>query len=223
MLVSVAAAALAVGTVLVSAQPGGQGGKGAPSPGAQAPEGQPGQKEGQPKATQPKEGQPKDAPPKAAQPKEDTKQPKTKEKAAEPKSKNGGDPKAAQPGKAKDKDTPDRPGGPKEKAATDKPSPTDKPTAKGPAGKGAPVKITNEQRTEIRQTIIKQGNAPRVTNVNFNVSIGATVPSTVQVVVLPPRVVEIYPQWRGYRYFIVGERIIIVEPDSLVIVYVIEA
>jgi Protein of unknown function (DUF1236) len=219
MLVSVAAAALAVGTVLVSAQPGGPGGKGAPSPGAQAPEGQPGQKEGQPKATQPKEGQPKEGQPKAAQPKEDTKQPKAKDKAAEP-------------GKAKDKDAPDRPGGPKEKAATDKPTTTDKPTAtgkdkngapKGAAGKGAPAKVSTEQRTQIRQTILKQGNAPRVNNVNFNVSIGTTVPSTVQVVVLPPRVIEIYPEWRGYRYFIVGERIVIVEPDSLVIVYIIEA
>ena len=44
-----------------------------------------------------------------------------------------------------------------------------------------------------------------------------------QVVVLPPRVIEIYPQWRGYRYFIVGERIIIVEPDTLTIVFIIDA
>ena len=58
---------------------------------------------------------------------------------------------------------------------------------------------------------------------NFNVSVGAVVPSTVQVVVHPPRVVEIYPQWRGYRYFIVGDRIIIVEPDTLRVVFIIDA
>jgi hypothetical protein len=36
-------------------------------------------------------------------------------------------------------------------------------------------------------------------------------------------VVEIYPEWRGYRYFIVGDRIIIVEPDSPRIVFIIAA
>jgi len=214
LLISAAAAAFAVGTAFVSAEPGGQP-SGQPTskgaPGAQTPEGGSGTREGQPKA---------------AQPKEDTKQPKTKEKAAEPKSKDSGDPKGTQsqpqPGTDKPKaqqqgtDKPatkgqDKSTMPKEKAAS----------PKGPAGKGA-VNITNEQRTEIRQTIIKQGNGPRVTNVNFNVSIGAEVPRTVQVVALPPRVIEIYPEWRGYRYFIVGERIIIVEPDSLVIVFIIE-
>jgi hypothetical protein len=40
---------------------------------------------------------------------------------------------------------------------------------------------------------------------------------------LPPRVVEIYPAWRGYHFFIVGDQIVIVEPGSLRIVAVIPA
>jgi hypothetical protein len=40
--------------------------------------------------------------------------------------------------------------------------------------------------------------------------------------VLPPRVVEIYPVWRGYHYFLVGDRIVIVEPDTLRIVFIID-
>jgi hypothetical protein len=43
------------------------------------------------------------------------------------------------------------------------------------------------------------------------------------VAVLPSRVVEIYPRWRGYKYFIVEERIVIVEPDTLKIVFIIDA
>ena len=226
LLVSVAAATLAVGTAFVMAQPADKGGKGGQAPATQAPDAQPGgQKEGQPKTTQPKE---------------DTKQPKAKEKAAEPKAKNGG-PKdtQAQPGrdpdpkdkpKAKEKATTDKPTQKgQEKATTDKPAAKDKATTDAPPTKGKAaggkdaVQITTQQRTEIRQTIIQQGDAPRVTNVNFNISVGTEVPSTVRVVVLPARVVEIYPQWRGYRYFIVGERIIIVEPDRLVIVFIIEA
>ena len=35
-----------------------------------------------------------------------------------------------------------------------------------------------------------------------------------KLVAVPPTLVEIHPAWRGYMYFIVGDRIIIVEPDS---------
>jgi hypothetical protein len=35
--------------------------------------------------------------------------------------------------------------------------------------------------------------------------------------------VEIYPDWRGYHFFLVGDQIVIVEPDSLRIVAVIPA
>ena len=83
--------------------------------------------------------------------------------------------------------------------------------------------ITSEQTTQVRQTIIKESNAPRVTNVNFSLNVGTVVPRTVTIVVLPTTVVEIYPAWRGYYYFIVGERIVIVEPDTLRIIFIIDA
>lgn len=216
LLVTVTAVVFAAGTVFVAAQQPQPGG----SPGVQ---GQPG---AEPKGTPPKSG--------------------TQPKSADPKAQNGAPPGTAQPkttpepkGTAQPKDKATEPKGtaqPKEKAtepkgtAQPKSDTTPKADTKAPktGEKATPdqkstVNITTEQRTEIRQTIVKQGNAPRVTNVNFNVSVGAVVPSTVQVVVLPPRVVEIYPQWRGYRYFIVGERIIIVEPDTLRIVFIIDA
>ncbi len=62
-----------------------------------------------------------------------------------------------------------------------------------------------------------------MTNVNFSLSVGTVVPRTVTLVVLPATVVEIYPAWRGYRYFLVGDQIIIVEPDTLRIVMIIDA
>jgi hypothetical protein len=204
------AIALTAGTFLVAAhaQPGG-GGPGAQTPGgAQQPAQEP--KTGQqPKAgPQPKTADPKaqnGAPPKAsAQPKDGGAPPKATAQE------DGAPPKAAQP---KDKAAP---------RADDKSAP--KAGAKtGEQKSDQKVNITTKQRTEIRQTIIKSGNAPRVTNVNFNISVGTVVPSSVRIVALPPRVVEIYPEWRGYRYFIVGERIIIVEPDSPRIVFIIAA
>lgn len=154
-------------------------------------------------------------------------------KAPEPKAKPDGKGTQAQPGAQPMPGTPKagepKVGEPKTKDSSPKEPPkTVDPKAKNgtspqPKAGEAPVdtKITVQQRTEIRQVITQDKSAPRVTNVNFNISIGTVVPRTVQVAVLPTRVVEIYPVWRGYRYFIVGERIIIID-DSYRIVFVID-
>jgi hypothetical protein len=63
----------------------------------------------------------------------------------------------------------------------------------------------------------------RETNVNFNIAVGTTVPRTVTLHALPPTVVEVYPQWRGYRFVLVEDEIIIIEPGSYRIVAVIDA
>ena len=146
------AIALTAGTFLVAAhaQPGGTpGGSPSAQPPAgaqqQAPEPKTGQ---QPKTSpQPKTADPKaqnGAPPKGtAQPKENGTPPKS---TAQPKD-DGAPPKSAQP---KDKAAP---------RADDKAAP--KAGAKtGEQKSGQTVNITTQQRTEIRQTIIKSGNAP---------------------------------------------------------------
>jgi hypothetical protein len=85
------------------------------------------------------------------------------------------------------------------------------------------VKLTTEQRTKIRTTVLQGGNAPRVSNVDFSVTVGTVVPrERVRLVAVPPTLIEIHPAWRGYMYFIVGERIIIVEPSSYRIVAVLD-
>jgi hypothetical protein len=98
-------------------------------------------------------------------------------------------------------------------------------TQKGAESKGGAqtggVTLTNEQRTTIRTTVLQGSNAPRVNNVNFSLNVGTVVPRTgVTLVAVPATLVEIHPAWRGYMYFIVGERIIIVEPSSYKIVAV---
>jgi hypothetical protein len=60
-------------------------------------------------------------------------------------------------------------------------------------------------------------NAPRATNVNFALSVGTTVPTSVRVVAVPPLLIEIYPEWRGYMYFVVGDEIIIVDRNHRII------
>ena len=78
-----------------------------------------------------------------------------------------------------------------------------------------------EKRTQI-VSAIKTEKIQETTNVNFNVSVGAVVPTTVRFHPLPPRIVEIYPEWRGYEVILVSGRYIIVRPATHEIVYIIE-
>lgn len=108
------------------------------------------------------------------------------------------------------------------KGATDTKSRQGSTTGQGAAGTASGASLTTEQRTRI-STTIKQSNVRPVTNVNFNVSVGTVVPRSVTLHALPATVIEIYPEWRPYRFILVGDEIVIIEPDTHRIVAVIEA
>ncbi|MFZ3309257.1 MAG: DUF1236 domain-containing protein [Xanthobacteraceae bacterium] len=82
------------------------------------------------------------------------------------------------------------------------------------------VKLSQAQRTKI-QTMIGKSSGARVSNVHFDVSVGVKIPSSVHVEVLPTEIVEVVPEFRGYDYIIVGDNILIIDPDSLEIVDII--
>jgi hypothetical protein len=90
----------------------------------------------------------------------------------------------------------------------------------GQAGAGA--KLSAEQRTRIT-TVIRNEHVAPAANVNFSVSIGTRVPREVGFHPLPTEIVTIYPEWRGYEYFLVRDQIIVVDPRTLEIVAVLEA
>ena len=93
---------------------------------------------------------------------------------------------------------------------------------KGGSSRGASVQLTQEQRTKIRG-IIGHSNVARVNDVNFSISVGTVVPRSVHVTVLPEDVVEIVPEYRGFDYIVVGDQLLIIDPNSLAIVAVIPA
>ena len=101
-------------------------------------------------------------------------------------------------------------------ASTDTKSQTT--TGNAPATAAAPPP---EKRTEI-STAIKSTKIEETTNVNFNISVGTAVPASVHFHPLPPRIVEIYPQWRGYEVIFVRGQDVIVRPQTREIVYIIE-
>ncbi len=84
------------------------------------------------------------------------------------------------------------------------------------------VSFTTEQRTKIRETVFRERNAPRVGKVDFSLNVGTAVPRTVHIVEVPEVIVDVHPEWRGYRYFIVNDEIVIVQPDTLKIVAIVD-
>src|SRR3979411_3021258 len=93
-------------------------------------------------------------------------------------------------------------------------------TTTGQAGAGA--KLSTEQRTKIT-TVIKSQHVQPVTNVNFSISVGTRVPRNVGFHPLPAEIVTIYPDWRGYEFFLVRDQIVVVNPRTLEIVAFIDA
>ena len=91
----------------------------------------------------------------------------------------------------------------------------------GNAATSATAAPPAEKRTQI-VSAIKQEKVEEVTNVNFNISVGTAVPSSVRYHPLPPRIVEIYPEWRGYDFLVVRGKYIILRPKTHEIVYIIE-
>jgi hypothetical protein len=81
------------------------------------------------------------------------------------------------------------------------------------------INISTEQKTEIRDVIVE--NKVETVKPTFSVSVGVAVPKTVKLHRLPPRVVEILPQYKSYEYFVLADnRIVIVEPSTYEIVYI---
>ncbi|RZN18513.1 DUF1236 domain-containing protein [Bradyrhizobium sp. Leo121] len=106
----------------------------------------------------------------------------------------------------------------KQKGATDT---SRSQTTTGNAGTSATAAPPAEKRTQI-VSAIKSERVEEVKNVNFNVAVGTTVPTSVRFHPLPSRIVEIYPEWRGYDFILVNGRYVIVQPETHQIVYIIE-
>lgn len=92
-------------------------------------------------------------------------------------------------------------------------------TGQGAAGTSA--SLTTEQRTKI-STSIKQQNVEPVTNVNFAIAIGTAIPQGIRRAPLPRSVIDVYPAWRGYEFILVGGDIVIIDPQTMRIVAILE-
>lgn len=98
-----------------------------------------------------------------------------------------------------------------------------------PENRGASAQLSSEQRSRIRTTVLGERNAPRMAQndiKNMNLRVGARIPRDhlrIRPLPLPRTVVEVEPRWRGYDYFLVGNEIVVVEPNTFEIVAIIPA
>ena len=83
--------------------------------------------------------------------------------------------------------------------------------------------LTTEQKSKIRTSVLQSSSAPKLSrsSINFTLGVGTVVPRSVHFVSVPPTIVEYYPMYRGYSYFIVDDEIIIVDARTMRIVAVI--
>jgi len=96
-------------------------------------------------------------------------------------------------------------------------------TAKGSSKEGSAgrVQLSEQQRTNIHDTVLKERNVNRADHVNFSINVGTRVPRSVRLVALPAAVFSLVPQYRSYRYFIANDEICIVDPNTYEIVDVV--
>lgn len=81
------------------------------------------------------------------------------------------------------------------------------------------VNLNKQQETKISASISHLNVRP-LTSVNFSLNVGTVVPRDVQLSTLPPDVVEIVPQYRGYSFALVKDEIVVVDPATYKIVTV---
>ena len=144
----------------------------------------------------------------------------TADRPSEPKDRKGsadkgGEPKDKATKGTAERDTPSRDKAAGDKAARDKAAGTER------SGSSQRVQLTEEKRSNINQTILRDRNVNRINTVNFSINVGTRVPRSVRLVALPASVIEIVPEYRSYRYFVVDDQICIVEPSTYEIVEVI--
>jgi hypothetical protein len=94
-------------------------------------------------------------------------------------------------------------------------------TTTGQGAAAGSARLSTEQRTKIT-TVIRQHKV-EPTRLNVSVRVGTRIPDSVHFYPMPTEVVDIYPEWRGFNYILVGDQIVVVDPGTHEIVAILDA
>jgi hypothetical protein len=90
------------------------------------------------------------------------------------------------------------------------------------AHRDRPHRIERSHQGRFRQAIRGLGIA-ELGAVTFGLDVGHRVPRTVALYPLPPSIIDAYPDYEGFEFFLVRGNIVVVDPDTLEIVDVFPA
>jgi hypothetical protein len=90
------------------------------------------------------------------------------------------------------------------------------------ASANANVNLNTQQTTQVRQSFSSVNIAP-ATGISFGVSVGTIVPDNIVTYWhdIPGPILQVVPQWRGYKVVLVRDEYVIIEPRTRKIVTVI--
>jgi len=80
------------------------------------------------------------------------------------------------------------------------------------------ITIAPEKRTVIRQQL----STAKPVTVKEKVSVGWTVPETVELQAVPETIVSDVPSVKGYRYFVYDDDVVLVDPQTRKVVTIVE-
>jgi hypothetical protein len=82
------------------------------------------------------------------------------------------------------------------------------------------VSLSGDQRSKV-QSAFRSHKGSAGVSVNVDARVGVRLPRSVTLVAIPSDIFVIVPEWRRYRYVVVGDVVCIVDPDTFEIVDVI--
>jgi hypothetical protein len=79
--------------------------------------------------------------------------------------------------------------------------------------------LTGDKKEKVKSAF-KSQSVKEINNVNVDISVGRRLPRDWEYHTVPTAIIEIVPEYRGYRYVYVEDRYVIVDPDTYEVVYV---
>lgn len=83
---------------------------------------------------------------------------------------------------------------------------------------GSVTQLSGEKRTKVQSVFRSHRSEAVVKDIDITVNVGVAVPRRVTLYAVPEEVVIIVPEYRRYKYFIFGDKVVIVDPGTYEIV-----
>lgn len=87
---------------------------------------------------------------------------------------------------------------------------------KGKEPAGSVTQLSGEQRTKVQSVFRAHKSEAVVKDLNISINVGVSVPRSVTFYAVPEEVIVIVPAYRRYKYFIYEDKVVIVDPDTYV-------